>query len=79
MSLSPSCLLINPLSEGGTLTQTFEYEKVGITLQVRPNITPYVIDDPSKMPPEAIEELEHPKEKLESIRELLETVIEKDG
>ncbi len=40
-------------------------------------ITPYVIDDPSNLPPETIEEIERPKEKLKNIREQLETTMEK--
>ena len=40
-------------------------------------ITPYVIDDPSNLPPETIEEIERPKEKLKNIQEQLETTMEK--
>jgi len=38
-------------------------------------ITPYVIDEPNKMPLETIEELERPKEKLESVLEQLEATF----
>jgi type II secretory pathway component GspD/PulD (secretin) len=37
-------------------------------------ITPYVIDEPDKMLPETIEEIERPKKKLEEIKEQLEAI-----
>jgi len=39
-------------------------------------ITPYVIDEPDKMLPETIKEIERPKEKLENIRKELEAFLE---
>ncbi len=38
-------------------------------------ITPYVIDEPGKMLPETIAEIERPKEKLENVREELEAIL----
>jgi len=41
-------------------------------------ITPYVIDDPNKMRPETIEELERPKEKLKGVLEELQGISDVD-
>ena len=41
-------------------------------------ITPYVIDEAAGMLPETIEEMERPKEKLKSVRQQLEAVIQED-
>jgi type II secretory pathway component GspD/PulD (secretin) len=40
-------------------------------------ITPYVIDEPGKMLPETIEEIERPREKLKQVQEQLKATLER--
>lgn len=53
-------------------------ETVQVNNEMLVFITPYVIDEPGKMSPETIEELERPKEKLKKVQEQLGTILDRN-